>query len=180
MWTWIWQKLKDIGNALIVDGGKLLVVFAAGWAGGVFSTPTIERLGWIKVYEAGLPPDYESYSFLSQHFDDAKQELGRRLVLEFQPPGLERLRFCGDANFDEREQGEALLNELLERLDGCVVRAPVEESGRNTIVIRPGSDDSGFVSTHRSLGPDKGTETLYFCGCPEKTVSLLESNTIYP
>ena len=181
MWTWIREKLQNVLSSLVVDGIKVLISFFVGLVGGVFAAPAIEGLGWIKVYEAGLPPGYESYGFVTQHFEDAKRELGSKdVVLEFQPVGLERLRFCGDANFDERERGEAFLNQLLARLGGCVVRAPAGESGSNTIAIRPGPEDSGFVSTERSLGPNKNTETLYFCGCPEKTVRLLESNTIYP
>ena len=181
MWTWIMEKVKEVLTSLVVDGIKLLIAFIAGLVGGVFFAPAIEGFGWFKVYEAGLPPGYESYGFVTQHFEDAKQELrSDDVVLEFQPPGLERLRFCGDANFDERGRGEAFLKQLLTRLDGCVVRAPASESGSNTIVIRPGPEDSGFVATERSLGPNKETEPLYFCGCPEKTVRLLESNTIYP
>ena len=181
MWAWIREKLKDVLTSLVVDGIKLLIAFAAGLVSGVFSAPAIERIGWINVYESGLPPGNESYGFVTQHFEDAKQKLRTEdVVLEFQPPELQRLRFCGDANFDELERGETFLDQLLERLDGCVVRAPVRQSGRNTIAIRPGPEDSGFVATQRSLGPGKGWETLYFCGCPEKTVNLLESNTIYP
>ena len=181
MWARIREKLEDVLTSLVVDGIKLLVAFVAGLVSGVFSAPAIDGLGWFKVYEAGLPPGYERYGFVTQHFEDAKQELhSEGVVLEFQPPELQRLRFCGDANFDGLGRGEAFLSQLLERLDGCVVRAPVRQSGSNTIAIRPGPENSGFVVTERSLGPDKGTEILYFCGCPEKTVNLLESNTIYP
>ena len=66
-------------------------------------------------------------------------------------------------------------------LVGTLVQSEETVEGRQAIVIRPNTAvDSGFVETYRSLGPNLGNESLFFCGCEDETVRLLEKNNMYP
>ena len=179
----VWVKAKVVAalSSLAVDWIKNVVILTVGWLVGSVTTLFVVDLAWTTVDQVELPPGYERYGFVSQHFEDVKVELPNSMSLIFEPPELQRIRFCGDPNFRDRPQGETYLDELLNRLGKCLVQSEQTVEGRKTIVIRPNTAaNSEYVATRRSLGTNLGNEHLFFCGCEDETVALLETNTIYP
>ena len=179
--AWVKTKVVAALLSLVVDWIKFLLgMIVGGLVGSVTTLFVIDHFG-TTVDQVQLPPGYDRYGFVSQHFYDVKAELPSSTSLIFKPPELQRIRFCGDANFQDRPQGEAYLDELLNRLGKCLVQSEETVEGRQAIVIRPNTAvDSGYVETYRSLGPNLGNESLFFCGCEDETVRLLEKNNIYP
>lgn len=171
----------DVWMNLTVNGVTYVLVTASAFAGSYFGSSG----GATTVSPSSMPSGYETSSFVSSSFQDVEDELKNSNVsLKFDPLGLRRIRFCGDANFSaERKSGAAHLNEVLDRLNGCLKkRSDTDGNGKMTITVSAGGERYARVERSRcgAAGADSDTETLHFCGCAPETVKYVQEHPEIP
>ena len=177
-------RLRGVGTNVLtnlaVNWVTYLLVAAAAYAGSYFSP---NDPGGTTADPSAMPCGYEALSFVSSSFQDVEDELEDNVSLEFDPPGLRRIRFCGDANFPaNRKKGDAHLAELLGRLNGCLERSDKEANGEKIISITAG--DGGYEKVERRLGNATDSqgrkERLHFCNCKPQTIKYIQQNPWIP
>ena len=170
----------DVWTNLTVNGVTYVLVTASAFAGSYFGSNGGATTG----SPSRMPPGYETASFVSSSFQDVEDELRPNVSLKFDPPSLRRIRFCGDANFPaERKSGEAHLDEVLDRLNGCLKkRSNTDANNKTTITVSAG--DERYAEAERPrvgvAGSDSDTETLHFCDCAPKTVKYIQEHPEIP
>ena len=174
---WIRERIQNVRDRLIED----LIVFGLGLAIGAGTVWFFGPGPSTSTSPAGLPPGYDSYIILAQNFADAEREMKSKTELIFDPVGLRKLRLCGDTlDIANRPRGQEYLNLIIQRLDGCLNVDKEPNIQPTKITLSPNPSNPRYKQTFRALGPNLGTEKLFFCGCEEETIGLLERNVIFP
>ena len=180
---WVRARLCAVFNRIVEE----TLVFGAGLAFGLgiawfFSAPPSTTS-----LPSTLPGGFDPYVFIAPTLADAEREMNDTTKIVFEPPQLRMLRFCdgtqtvGTFRFENRPRGLEFADLILDRIGDCLDENREGPKATPTkIILSANTKSLRYVETERALGPGRGTESLYFCGCEKETITLLESNTYWP